>query len=946
MLSHYRLVEKIGEGGMGVVWKAEDTVLNRIVAIKVLPADLALEAERRRMFHDEARLTASMNDAHIVQVHELGREGDLDFIVMEYVAGQSLSRILNGRPLPPSKVADLGHQVAQGLARAHRKALLHRDLKPANILITPDGEAKIVDFGLATLFSRSDSTATSTTMQTETTRRPSIAGTIPYMSPEQIRGEKLDARSDIFSLGTVLYEMTTGQRPFGGPGAAEVAQEILRGKPRAVHELVPKVPLDLDRIIEKSLAPRPEDRYQHIDDLAVDLKRLGKWLETDSAPSYEKIGTLVPRRRRSRLPFWVAAAAVVLFATGWFVFERRAPGHGRTSVAASVTPAGTPNWILVAEFEGPPGMPDLARGVRELVIAVLEQSTVVTPIPRSDLERGLQLAMKPDTTRVIGSVARELAFRAAARTYVEGRIDKILTGYSIVLRVLDSEDDRLVASASSVAASDEVVISTVDRLGRELRVKLGEREEAVRATRGFQEIVTPSFEAYKKYLQASSAFFQRNQHDAGKRLMRQALTLDPDLGRAWSLLWNMYFNLGDLDSARVVYQEMSRRYTRQTETQRLLGEADARWALLCDAEGALRCLDEMAALDPKLRWHWDRGAVLVTLGKPEEAIEAWSRASDLSPFGIPAPQLGNWYTTLLRLGRYDEAAGVVGKLPEGWKPGAELDLAVSAGNWSLAESLAIRNARSSALSGPNRRSAVATLAALEARNGRLRTALDGFERLADGSSTRGDARFARFTERFLRCITNTVPVDGVPPVLSDSTAQGLVDGALQAAVYADTMAVRSFLDRLARKSECDRKEHKSDVALLEAWIAASAHRWSKVIQLVGSETGLGSPWGSLPIRWLVGRAQESQGDLEAAAKSYTQLLVLKGCDDSDRLILRPLLLPFAHRWLALLYSRMGRIDEAQKHWRAFKETLSQPDPELLPMIEQTRKVLAAAGVSA
>src|SRR5262245_20797499 len=303
MLSHYRLVEKIGEGAMGVVWKAEDTVLGRTVAIKVLPADLALDEERRRMFLDEARLAASVSHGNIVQVHELGREGDLDFIVMEYVEGQPLNRLLHGRPLPPEKVADWGLQVAQGLARAHRKGLIHRDLKPANILVTPEGEAKIVDFGLATLFAPLDSTTGSWTLTlteapgSETSTR--IAGTLPYMSPEQLRGEKLDARSDIFSFGTVLYEMTTGQRPFTGLTPAEVAKEILRSQPKPVHEQVPKVPLELRWIIEKLLARRPADRFQIMDDLAVDLKRLAKNLESGSAPSSGDV-QVAPRADRAR----------------------------------------------------------------------------------------------------------------------------------------------------------------------------------------------------------------------------------------------------------------------------------------------------------------------------------------------------------------------------------------------------------------------------------------------------------------------------------------------------------------------------------------------------------------------------------------------------------------------------------------------------------------------
>jgi serine/threonine protein kinase len=208
-LSHYRLIEKIGEGGMGVVWKAEDTVLDRTVAIKVLPADLSRNEKRREMFLKEAKLASSVSDAHIVQVHEFASEGDLDFIVMEYVEGKPLNKIIHGRPLPPDKVVELGSQVARALSRAHRKGLLHRDLKPANILVTPDGDVKVVDFGLAALSERTDSptgTADPTRSLAEEegdAEQPrGLVGTLPYMSPEQVRGEKLDARSDIFSLGS------------------------------------------------------------------------------------------------------------------------------------------------------------------------------------------------------------------------------------------------------------------------------------------------------------------------------------------------------------------------------------------------------------------------------------------------------------------------------------------------------------------------------------------------------------------------------------------------------------------------------------------------------------------------------------------------------------------------------------------------------------------------
>ena len=325
-LSHYRLVEKIGEGGMGVVWKAEDTVLGRTVAIKVLLADLSRDEERRRMFFQEAKSASSVSTAHIVQVYEFGREGERDFLVMEYVEGKPLTKLLLGRPLPPHKVAEFGAQIARALGKAHRAKLVHRDLKPGNVLVTPEGEVKVVDFGLATLFRRADTTrlheATTVVNQGAKEETRTLAGTLPYMSPEQVRLEDLDGRSDIFSLGTILYEMATGQLPFQGSTHSEVMREILSARPVPVHDLVPKVPLELDRIISKAMARRRGERYPGAEDLAVDLMSLGKSLESGTSPSYDELQRkLVPQRRKGwRL--WSAAGAlalaVVAVAIYWF----------------------------------------------------------------------------------------------------------------------------------------------------------------------------------------------------------------------------------------------------------------------------------------------------------------------------------------------------------------------------------------------------------------------------------------------------------------------------------------------------------------------------------------------------------------------------------------------------------------------------------------------------
>jgi tetratricopeptide (TPR) repeat protein/tRNA A-37 threonylcarbamoyl transferase component Bud32 len=424
-LSHYRLIEKIGEGGMGVVWKAEDTVLDRTVAIKVLPADTSRDEQRREMFLREAKLASSVSDAHIVQVYEFGHEGDLDFIVMEYVEGTALNKMLHGRPLPPHKVADFGHQIARALSRAHRKQLLHRDLKPANILVTPDGEAKVVDFGLATLFEPSSLSQTLTRTTEEAPQDRKLSGTLAYMSPEQARMEQLDGRSDVFSLGAILYEMTTGQLPFTGRTPADVLQAVQQARPTPVHDLVPQVPLELDRIIGKAMAPRQRDRYQSMEDLAVDLNRLERELESGSSPSYEDLAkTAVPKRRQQRLLVGIAGVlALVVIALGvwWFNFRPSARLDERTILILPMVVRGQEQG---ADYVG--------QAFAEAIAINLAQN------------RELKISPIPEGPHLSRDEASTLARRIGAARLLTGTLSRAGTDVAASLQLLDLSNNRIV----------------------------------------------------------------------------------------------------------------------------------------------------------------------------------------------------------------------------------------------------------------------------------------------------------------------------------------------------------------------------------------------------------------------------------------------------------------------------------------------------------------------
>ena len=279
-LSHYRILEKLGGGGMGVVYKAHDSRLNRFLAIKALPPDKLADPDRKRRFIQEAQAASALNHPSIITIHDVAAENGTDFIVMEYVQGKTLDALIPRKGMRLNEMLKLAIQVADALSKAHAAGIVHRDLKPSNVMVTEDGLVKVLDFGLAKLTEVSDSADTETaTLQTQTDEG-TIVGTVSYMSPEQAEGKKVDARSDIFSMGSVLYEMVTGRKAFQGETKLSTLTAILREEPPKASEIVEDLPKDLERIISRCLRKDQSRRFQHMGDVKVELEELKE--ESDS----------------------------------------------------------------------------------------------------------------------------------------------------------------------------------------------------------------------------------------------------------------------------------------------------------------------------------------------------------------------------------------------------------------------------------------------------------------------------------------------------------------------------------------------------------------------------------------------------------------------------------------------------------------------------------------